>query len=667
MFVGIVVTSMLVTGCSKSTTNENNTAGKVQDSAGSLSQTEGRDHNTTKVTDLTQYLAAEDVAYSTEDTYTEYDKASTTTITLEGSSATVNGAGATVTDGIVSINEAGCYVISGELTDGQIFVEEDNKGMVRLILNGVTIHSSNSAPIYIKNAGKTIISLEEGTQNVLSDGTNYVYTDVAEEEPNAVLFSKDSLTINGSGSLVVEGNFNNGISSKDVLKFMSGTIQVTAVNNGIVGRDALIVKTADITVNSGGDGLKTSNDTDASKGLLMIEDGSFRVTSGEDAMQAETAMIVKDGNFTLLSGGGSTQTVNDDVSMKGIKASSILSIDNGTFVIDSCDDSIHSNNDIIINGGSFQLTSGDDGIHADAQLDLNAGDITITKSYEGIEALTMNLAGANINVVASDDGINIAGGQDSSSLGGRPGMNQFSAGNGTLTIQAGIIYVDASGDGIDVNGSASMTGGEVYVSGPTNNGNAALDYDGKFTVSGGVMYAVGSSGMAQAPSTDSSQASILVNTDSSYQANAKIEIKDKDGTLIGTFTVKKRFNSIVFTSPDLTLDGTYNLSVDGVVVATLELTQTVTTSGEVGRGGFNKGGPGGFGGGKQGGFGGERPDGFNGEMPDFNGEMPDFNGEIPEFNGEMPDFNGEMPDFNGEVPDFNGEVSDGANNQTSGN
>jgi hypothetical protein len=435
---------------------------------------------------------------------------------------------------------------------------------------------------------------------------------------------------------------------------MSGTIDVTAVNNGIVGRDALIVKTADLTVISGGDGLKTSNDTDVTKALLMIEDGTINIKASEDAIQSETAMIVKQGDFNLISGGGNAKTLSEDVSTKGIKTSSILSIDNGTFVIDSSDDALHSNGNIIINGGTFNLTSGDDGIHADAQLDLNAGEVTVTKSYEGIEALTMNLAGANIDVVASDDGINVAGGQNSSSTeGGRQGMDQFSTGNGLLTIQGGIIYVNSDGDGIDVNGSASMSGGEVYVSGPTNDGNAAFDYDGSFTVTGGVLYAVGSSGMAQAPTTDSSQCSILVNTDSTYQANAKITITDSDGIVVGEFTAKKLFNSIVFTSPDLTLNGTYTVSVDGAEVASLELAQTVTTSGEVGMGGFGGGDHGGFGGGNPGDFSGERPDGFNGDKPDgFNGEKPDFNGEMPD------DFNGQMPDGS------NGETIDGSSSPT---
>ena len=343
-----------------------------------------------------------------------WDNSAAISIVLNGDSIMVDGDGVTVDGSQSIITSAGTYSLSGSLSDGQIIVNTEDEGVVRLILNGVDLRSSTSAPIYILNAEKSVIVLAENTENYVTDGTSYVFENPEEDEPNAAIFSKGDLTIYGSGSLTVNGNYNDGIASKDGLIIASGTITVNAADDGIRGKDYLVVKDGNITVNAQGDGLKADNEEDATKGYISIETGVIKITSAGDAIQAQTGVLIMDGEFTLSSGGGSDNLVDETTSAKGIKAAMDIIIDGGTFAIDSADDAIHSNDNLIINGGVFNIASADDGMHADSTLEVNGGDIRVTESYEGLESAVITLNAGNIHIVSSDDGINVAGGNDGS-------------------------------------------------------------------------------------------------------------------------------------------------------------------------------------------------------------------------------------------------------------
>ena len=548
-----------------------------------------------------------------------------------GTETTIEGQGAEVSNNKVTITKAGTYSVSGKVEDGQIIVDAGKEDKVYLILNGADINCSNSAPIYVKNAKKAIISLAEGTENNITDGETYVFEDELSNDPNAAIFSKDDMTIIGSGKLTVNANYNNGIASNDDLKIQSGNIIVNAKNNGIKGKDCINVTDGNITINSKGDGMKADNTTDDSKGYIYIEGGKINITSGQDGIQAETELLVADGDITIKTGGGSenstkanqslgqgpdgmikgekptmpdgmnkgerptmpygqaqgerpemppdirqpsnnqdtnsnsntsTNTSTDEsTSMKALKATTNIIIDGGTFNIDSEDDSIHSNANAIINGGTFEIASGDDGIHSDTQLDINGGTINISKSYEGIESTTININDGSIHVVASDDGINAAGGNDISTETGMAGHDKFSSsGNGLINITGGYVYVDASGDGIDANGNIKMAGGTVLVNGPTNDGNGSLDYDGTFDISGGILVAAGSSGMAQMPSDSSSQKILNLNL-TSQEANTVVNVKSSDGKNILTYAPLKNYSSVIVSTPDIKDNTKYTVSV----------------------------------------------------------------------------------------------------------
>ena len=508
----------------------------------------------------------ENVADHDESSDYSWDSSDVVPIVLNGNSITVAGNGATADGSKVTITSAGTYSVSGELTDGQIIVDTEDEAIVRVILSGADISCSSNAPIYVENAEITMIVLDADTKNTVTDGTTY---SADEEDANAAIFSKGDLTIYGEGSLTVNGNYNDGITSKDGLIIASGTITVNSEDDGIRGKDYLIVKDGNITVDSEGDGLKSDNDEDSSKGYISIDAGTFNITSGGDAITAETDVIITTGEITLTSGGGSNGNLSADTSAKGIKSGVGTIINGGTISIDAADDALHSNGDLEIYDGAFYIASGDDGIHADADVLVNDGIIDITKSYEGIESFEGNITvnAGEIYLTTSDDGFNIAAG--GVSTGGGPGRKSVSATSEySLNINGGYIVVDATGDGLDSNGSIEFIDGTAIVNGPTLDNNGAIDCDGSFNMNGGLLIAAGSSGMAESPSTSSGQYSVLVKFSSKQQAGNLIHIQTNSGEEILSFAPEKSYQSIVYSSPLLQSGSTYDVYLGGSTTGT---------------------------------------------------------------------------------------------------
>jgi hypothetical protein len=506
-------------------------------------------------------LASNSATHEAAADYT-WDATRAARIVLNGNSITESSDSATVTGTTVTITSGGTYSFSGSLTNGQIAVNASDGGTVWLILNGVTISNSTTAPISIAKAAKVVVVLTDNTQNSLTDASTYVSASADEDEPNAALFSKTDLTICGNGSLTVKGNYNDGIASKDGLIIKGGTITVTAVDDGIRGKDYLVIEDGVVTVTATGDALKSDNDEDATRGYIYMESGTLTATSGGDGLAAETDAIIANGTLTLTSGGGSSKTVSGTTSSKGIKGVACIVIGDGTFNISSADDAIHSNGLVVINGGTFAIATGDDAVHSDSLVGINGGTMVISKCYEGIEGTTIVINDGNIHITASDDGINGAGGNDGSGAAGWPGGVSPSS-NRYLYVNGGYIVVSAVGDGIDVNGSIVMTGGTVLVNGPTSNGNGPLDYDASFKMTGGTIVAAGSSGMAQAPGATSTQCAILMIFSTAKTANSLFHIQASDGTDILTFKPTKTYQSVAYSSPKLVKGSTYDVYLGG--------------------------------------------------------------------------------------------------------
>jgi len=482
-----------------------------------------------------------------------------TTITLKGATAEISGSGAKLDGSDIVISKAGTYLVTGKLNNGRIVVAAGS-GKVAVILNGADIACNYSSAFYVKKAGLVTLTANEGSTNLLKDAASYDYTDsyssYSDKTPDACIYSDNELILNGAGRLLVRGNSQNGITGKEALSIEKVNLTVSAVGHGITGKEKLYLSSVQFSVTSGKDGLRSNATANASLGTVSLLDSKGSIVSGEDGVQAETTLTVESGSYFLQSGGGSGDPPSSEISAKGLKGASAVNIKGGTISADCLDDALHSNGSIGISGGNLILKSGDDGIHADNDVDVSGGTIVVSQSYEGIEATNVTISGGNAKVTASDDGVNISGGDGSGEM-GRPGMDHFGSSGGKLIVSAGMLSVNSEGDGLDANGNIEISGGTVIVNGPTRGGNGVLDYDGECIVTGGRLIAVGSSDMAQTPSLSSTQNCLVYTNFSNGAAGTLFNIQASDGTELITYRSAKSYNWICYSSKDIKTGESY--------------------------------------------------------------------------------------------------------------
>lgn len=493
----------------------------------------------------------------------ETNETGTTKITFVGMTANIEGSGAKLEGNMLKIVRGGIYELSGTFDDGRIVVRADGEDVV-LILNGVNVTCSDSAPLFVNKAESVTLVLNGTTENVFSDGSSYDYTleycDAIEEEPNACIYSKDDLIIRGTGSLVVNANFNSGIKSNDDLEIVNTTVNVNAKNHGINGKDSLIIQNSTVKVISGGDGLRSTQDTDPTRGYANFSGSNIYVTSTEDSIQVETGLTIDNCSISLTAGGG-YKALSTTSSAKGIKVNQGYAVYNsGTMIINSRDDGFNVLGDINLNGGKINISTADDGIHSDSAIYINCDMLTVENSLEGIEGMSVTFSGGYTYVNATDDGINTAGGADNEEF-DWGGMNPFIANeNNYIEILDGHIVVNANGDGVDSNGSIYLTGGTLIVNGPTNSANGALDYAGDFYLDGGTLLAMGAAGMAQVPDNPS-QYCLSLTFDETLREGDLVNISNGDSEF--TIYIAKSVSNIVFSSPDIVGGTTYEISYGG--------------------------------------------------------------------------------------------------------
>jgi len=574
-------------------------------------------------------------------------------ITLSPDGSTSTDASVRIDGQTVTIIQAGTYQIAGTLDDGALIVESAENAKITLVLGGVNIKNSIGAAIQISTADDVTIELSEGTTNVLQSGeeVDIATATESEEASGGALQSKADLKIKGKGSLTVLGYLNNGIHCTKDLKIKNGNISVTALGHGIKGKNSVTVSGGTVTVTSGKDGITSDETENEEKGFVTIEDGEIIITSAGDGVSAETTLTVTGGVISIISGGGSANaqqktdnmrdwwdfdnSASDDnsASCKGLKAGKALVISGGSITIDAQDDALHTDGDMTISGGECILSTGDDGAHAALSLTVLDGKITVLTSYEGLEANQITLADGELDITATDDGINANGGSDGfsggfgggmgGSFGGRrndtnnhsgdmtppdgnapsgnpPTMPGQDAADSTTTddttdkqpvllITGGKITVNADGDGLDSNGNLRVEGGDITINGPANGGNGALDIGtengGAGVIAGGTLIALGTSSMAENFGSTSTQCAFLV-TMNSFGAGETITITDSQGNVLYTGVTVKSANSVVFSSADLVVGETYTVTI-GSTSASVTQSSTVVGNSN-GFGGFGR-------------------------------------------------------------------------------
>lgn len=540
------------TGTAEAKTAESDTA--VTDDASAGSAATGAGAKTT--------IDTSDI-FSNRDLSGEYDAAACESITLSDTGIATSAKGVAADGSTVTITEGGDYILDGSLSDGMIIIDVDKTEKVQLVLNNVEINSATSAAIYIRQADKVFVTLAEGSKNSLSNGGEFAAID--DNNIDAVIFSKEDLALNGAGSLTVTSPAGHGVVSKDGLVVTNGTYKITAASHGLAGKDSVAVADGIFEIEAGKDAVHSANDDDSTKGCVYIKDGTFRFSVESDGISAVNEVLVAGGNIVI------------GKSYEGIEARIIN-----------------------ITGGEIDITSGDDGLNAtdkrnnETEETQSAGSSAADKRNTETEtqsagADAADKRNAGMHRAAGDNGMD--GGAFK-----RGGGMMDTQEEAMVNISGGTIHINAEGDGIDSNGYLTVSGGEVYVSGPSNNGNGALDYGISASISGGTVIAVGFSGMAQNFGETSTQCAMLVNSQDQQAAGTKIVLTDTAGKELVAWTAEKSYNSVVISCPELTVGSTYTVKTGG---STTEVAFEDVIYGE----GF------GFGGGMHGGFGkdGEQP------------------------------------------------------------
>ena len=571
----------------------------------------------------------------------DYTTANATLVTLTDSSATAKGkyTGYEIDGTDVSITAAGTYVFSGDCDNGSITVKKGVTG-VTIVLNGLTLTNDDSAAITLNKTAEASLIAAAGTTNTVAD------TEGSSDENAAVkVKSGAALAIGGTGTLTVDGNAKNGIkgAADAVITVAEVKLNINAANDGLSCDDELNITGGTLSITAGGDAVKASPDTGdtenpdtTSLGNVTISGGTLTLNATEDGIQADGDLTISGGTFHVKTNGGHTTALTDDsASCKGFKAGGALTVTGGTLTVDSADDALHAGTDVTISGGTLTLATGDDGVHADNDLVIGTKGasststprINITASYEGLEGTTVTVYSGDIDVVASDDGVNAA----SSTLGER--SDKYA-----ISIAGGDLYIDAGSDGLDSNNDINITGGKVEVYGADAMMDAAIDYDGAFTLSGGTLFGAGmepsagtqayiavgetspSGGMGGGPNgqgggqgmtppgdangtndgnrptppsfsgntstdgtfmpptkpsggkADGKPSGNLPNRESALgiKEGSVITVQDSSGKTLYTATALGSMSSVIFSSADIKEGETYTVLVDGTSVGTVE-------------------------------------------------------------------------------------------------
>lgn len=449
---------------------------------------------------------------------------------------------ATAENGAVTISDAGTYQLSGALADGQVLVAAAADSAVTLILDGVTLSSTTSAPIEISSAASVVIALADGSENT-------VQLDAAYAETSAAIHSAVDLTIAGTGSLTI----------------------VSPNNDGIAG--------------------------DAS--LTIADAPTLTINAGDDAVQVALDVTIDNGTLSLVAGGGSGATLSDELSGKGIVADGSIVINDGVFTVDVADDAIRAEQDLTVNAGTITITALGKALRGTQSVTVNNGTITIFASDEGIEGGFIYLNDGQIYINASDDGINVSEPDDIAApnyyylyiKGGTIVINAEGDGidsNGSIDMSGGVVIVNgptiSSEGAIDYDGTFTISGGLLVAAGsagmpsaPGLSGMPGMMAGGDPRMGGargggqppaGMQPPTGEqppagAGMAAAQTNNSTQVSVLIVFDAELPAGTLVSIQSADGDQLLTFAPAKNFQSLVFSSPDLELGATYTIYTGG--------------------------------------------------------------------------------------------------------
>ena len=532
-----LLAALALTGCSATSASNASASSATSTSASSTSGTTSKVADSFSTDVKSGAKLAEDTHYSAKDL--TWDSSSEVTIDLSNPTATD---GVTVSDGVITITKAGNYKLTGTY-EGQIKVEAADSDMIRLILNNATITNSTGAAINVVEADEVVIYTASGTTNTVSDGSSY--SDTASGSPDAAIYSKSDLTLAGEGTLKVEGKYEEGIHTSDGLVIASGTLEVSAANTGIKGKDYVDILDGTVTVTASQDGIKATNDSDGNRGWVRLSGGIVNISAGDDGFKAERVVEISGG------------TLNITQANEGIEAQYINILD-----------------------GTVNVTSSDDGINASYSTTTTTDSTTATSTNQSAQ----NRQNSAPQVPSGSAGQASAGGQAPSGTMGQPqaGGGTFEVVDATINISGGTVTVNANGDGIDSNGTATLSGGTLIVNGPFTGGNASLDTNGDLLLNGTTVTAANSGDMFEAPSTNSTSGYVKISNVSNLSSGTTVQVTDSSGNVVANYKVTNSSTALILVSRSKITKGescTVYTTTDSVDASSTTLASNATSLG----------------------------------------------------------------------------------------
>ena len=469
--------------------------------------------------------------YTNEDL--TWDSSGEKTIDLANPTATD---GVSVENGTITITSGGTYRLTGEYS-GQVKIEAAKTDTVRLVLDNAKITNSTGAAINVVSAAEAIIYTAAGTTNTVADEANYTAT--GDDDPDAAIYSTANLTLTGEGSLSVEGVYEEGIHTTGGLVIASGTLEVNAANTGIKGKDYVDITGGIVNVTAAQDGIKSTNTDDESLGFTRLSAGSVTVSAGDDGLKAP---------HTLEISGG---TLNIEKSNEGIEAQYINILD-GDVTVNSTDDGINASLKDSSSDTSSDTTSGTATTGQQTQQNQNGQVQQAPAGGGAAPGGSQGSTGQNQNMPQPPTDGTMPGG----------GGGTFEVVDAAINISGGTVTVNAEGDGIDSNGTATFSGGTVTVNGPAAGGNNALDSNGDLLLNGGTVTAGSTADMFEAPSSASTSGYLKITDSSALTQGSTVQVTDSSGTVVANYKITTSGVQLVLVSNKNIVKGqSYTVSV----------------------------------------------------------------------------------------------------------
>ena len=498
---------------------------------------------------------------------TSYDESRATQITLADQTATVTGQGASFSDQTVTITQAGTYVLTGSGKNIKLVVEAAATDQVHLVFQNLTLEGEGTL-LQINKAQEVVISLAEGSQNALTESQAS-----DDEKVKATIHSQVPLTLNGTGNLTLTALTKNALEVEDDLKVLGGTYTVKAANHGFKAEGSLAIEAATLTIEAGKDGLHAEHDETTERANISLNPTQLSIAATEDGVDAGNELTIKGGTITVSQ------------SEEGLEARVIRQL-GGDVTIKSSDDGVNAS------AGSSSKTSDANTTSNTADTSSSASQATTdsaTASTSASQATADSAAGSQADQANKDKNATPPsppagqappqGGQppqNGQGPGGMPpGGQEESDPSLQIILEGGTLTIDAEGDGVDSNGTVSISGGSLVVNGSVQGGNGPLDAAGDITITGGTVWALGTSDMLQGFAQGSTQASITANI--AGTAGQTLIILGANGKEVARQSASKDFQAVIMSSADLVDGQTYTIQVEGMTqTATAALVTPVT-------------------------------------------------------------------------------------------